>query len=156
MSGMDFRDKLGAVTLGGLSLSTAPVLGGNSGLLYSGFILHTQRKRRTSSSGGIATHALVKGCCQPTYEVHSEQDGYDLLPESGWRYFGSFCLLQGRNPSDEIHFLGPPDLGFLRNLPEGVETKKDRNIDVSGQESTSGEIPENLKTINEDDDCAPC
>ena len=29
-------------------------------------------------------------------------------------------------------------------------------VHTSGQESTSGEIPENLKAINEDDDCTPC
>jgi len=65
--------------------------------LNSGFILQTRRKKRTSSSGRIATRALVKGCCHPTHAVHSEQDGRDLLPESGWEDFGSFCLLQGRN-----------------------------------------------------------
>ena len=108
-------------------------------------------------------------------EVCSEEDRSNLLWDGPGRDLWGFSLLDRRDAGDEVHLVGLPRLGALVNLPEDVEEREQRDVDVymaerglacarneklggrrtSSNEVVGLEVEEHGETVDEDKDCYP-
>jgi len=90
-----------------------------------------------------------------SHPANLEKDTSNLFQNGpGW-LFWYFGLFQRRNTGDEVHLVRLPDFGALVDLPAKVESEEQWDVDVSSEEASSGEIPEDFETVNDDEQAGP-